>query len=174
MAFLGISACGRYFASRVASGWALVILNSHGRLGVFNCPVDFLLDLVFVLGFSLFIGSLDFVSGIGLCFGFWTFTWSLPLALDFSLDFVLGIGLCLGYWAFHWTLCWALDFSLDFVLSFELFIGLSFGLWTFHWTLLLAFGLFIGLCFGLWAFLWTLPWPLLLGLDFALDFALGL
>ena len=106
--------CGRYFASRVASGWALVILNSHGRLGVFNCPVDFLLDLVFVLGFGLFIGSLDFVLGIGLCFGFWTFTWSLPLALDFSLDFCLG----------HWTLSWVLGFSLDFVLGFGLFIGL--------------------------------------------------
>ena len=115
MAFLGISACGRYFASRVASGWALVILNSHGCLGVFNCPVDFLLDLVFVLGFSLFIGSLDFV------FGHWTLLW----VLDFYLVFAFGSGLFIG------LLSWA----LDFVLGIGLFIGLCVGLWTFHWTL---------------------------------------
>ena len=83
-------------------------------LGVFNCPVDVLLDLVFVLGFSLFIGSLD-----------------LFRALDFALGFGLLLGLCLWLWTFHWTLSWA----LDFVLGIGLFIGLCVGLWTFHWTL---------------------------------------
>ena len=111
MAFLGISACGRYFASRVASGWALVILNSLGFSTV---------QLIFFWTLSL-----SWVSAFSL--DHWTLFW----ALDFALGFGLLLGLCLWLWTFHWTLSWA----LDFVLGIGLFIGLCVGLWTFHWTL---------------------------------------